>query len=122
MTRPPLALVLAALVMGMPIARQLCDAACADTAVLEHTPHHRHSHAAPQTPPEGGRVDQLSRACAVLDAIVTGSRESKHFFSAALSAKSFNPDRSDAPSAVSTSLGSRHALQLPVRSPSALRI
>jgi hypothetical protein len=121
MIRRPLAFVLAALVVAVPIARQLCDAACADSAIVEHAPHHHHSSAAPQMPSEDTKLDQKSRACVTLDAIVTDSRESRHVSGAAAGGESFSPVSTDPRSAISVHAPRRHPPQLPVRSP-ALRI
>ena len=57
--------------MALPMARQLCDAACANPAVVEHTAHHHHSAAVYQPSSEAATLDQLPRACVVLDAFVT---------------------------------------------------
>jgi hypothetical protein len=121
MMRRPLAFVLAAIVMALPIARQLCDAACADSAIVEHAPHHHHSSAAPQMAPEDAKLDQRFRACVTLDAIVTDSRESRHVSGAAPAGKSFSAAATDPQSAISVNAPHRHPPPLPVRA-AALRI
>jgi hypothetical protein len=140
MTRRLLAFALAFVVIGGPLAGNVCEAVCAEHAghsidstvsashhhhsaeAASQPSHQHHSNAAPAAATQRARLVALSHGCGHLEAIVTSSRELTRapIVKAVMTMAPIRP--LPVPALPASEMNSRHGPPTPIRSISLLRI